>query len=252
MKALLADLVFVFTTAVAFAQPDPKRLTVLNSKTAEPLIAIQAPSDTLQPTERTENLISCPDLTVNSFLLSGELKAKQGEAIGSRLAASVRNTGNLAVTQGFSVGFYLSLDSIITTDDRLLIGGREFVNGVVAGGVVNVSIFSGMSVPKSWPVGPVYLGVVLDEFDDVGECDESNNTAFIPITVEAGCVAAVGDLNADGSLAPADVVLLLFCVFLRTGNCELCFADVDCSGGLSTADVMKAINAVFLGEPFPC
>jgi len=69
----------------------------------------------------------------------------------------------------------------------------------------------------------------------------------------AVAVSAVkGDMNASGDLTPADVVLLLNCVFLASGNCDLCFADANCSGDLSPADVVLELNAVFLAAPLPC
>jgi len=66
------------------------------------------------------------------------------------------------------------------------------------------------------------------------------------------CAAAKGDMNGVGGLTPADVVLMLNCVFLGTGTCDLCFADVNCSSDLTPADVVIELNAVFLGTSFPC
>ncbi len=66
------------------------------------------------------------------------------------------------------------------------------------------------------------------------------------------CAATKGDLNASGSLSPADVVLMLSCVFSGGGSCDLGFADVNCSGGLSPADVVIELNMVFLGASPPC
>ncbi|MCI0404941.1 MAG: IPT/TIG domain-containing protein [candidate division Zixibacteria bacterium] len=73
-----------------------------------------------------------------------------------------------------------------------------------------------------------------------------------PFTVTSACAAAKGDMNASGGLSPADVVLMLNCVFLASGSCDLCFADVNCSGGLSPADVVIELNMVFLGASPPC
>ncbi|HEU4437188.1 MAG TPA: FG-GAP-like repeat-containing protein, partial [candidate division Zixibacteria bacterium] len=61
-----------------------------------------------------------------------------------------------------------------------------------------------------------------------------------------------GDLNGDYDLTPADVVLMLSCVFLGSGDCVLAMADVDCNGNLSPSDVVVELNAVFQGIPFPC
>ncbi|MGE5693625.1 MAG: hypothetical protein ACM3YF_07595, partial [Candidatus Zixiibacteriota bacterium] len=61
-----------------------------------------------------------------------------------------------------------------------------------------------------------------------------------------------GDLNGTLDLTPADVVLMLNCVFLGEGDCDLSFSDVDCTGMLSPADVVLELNAVFLDMDFPC
>ncbi len=68
------------------------------------------------------------------------------------------------------------------------------------------------------------------------------------------CSASKGDMNADGSLTSADVVLILNCTFLGEGNCSICFADVNCDGMLMAAVVVGELNRVFLGliEPPWC
>ena len=43
-----------------------------------------------------------------------------------------------------------------------------------------------MRVPDNYPTGSAYLGVIVDEFDDVVECNEANNTRAIAITVSTG------------------------------------------------------------------
>jgi len=60
---------------------------------------------------------------------------------------------------------------------------------------------------------------------------------------------AKGDMDANGSLSSADVVLHLNCTYLGEGNCSLCFADVNCDGFLTSADVVGELNYVFLGIP---
>ncbi len=69
--------------------------------------------------------------------------------------------------------------------------------------------------------------------------------------LQAPC-AGKGDMNADSTFTAPDVVLMLDCVFLGLGTCELCFVDVNCSRDLTPADVVLELNRVFLGSPFPC
>ncbi|MGE5692667.1 MAG: integrin alpha [Candidatus Zixiibacteriota bacterium] len=66
------------------------------------------------------------------------------------------------------------------------------------------------------------------------------------------CSATRGDMNASGSLTPADVILMLNCLFLVSGACDLCISDVNCSGELSLADIVVELNSVFLGVAAPC
>lgn len=66
------------------------------------------------------------------------------------------------------------------------------------------------------------------------------------------CPFSKGDLNNSGNLSPADVVLMLNCVFTASGICDICFTDVNCSGNLSPADVVIELNMVFSGELPPC
>lgn len=72
------------------------------------------------------------------------------------------------------------------------------------------------------------------------------------------CAAAKGDMNGAGGLSPADVVLMLNCVFAGNGagtvggDCNLCYADVNCSTDLTPSDVVIELQAVFSGQPFPC
>ena len=61
-----------------------------------------------------------------------------------------------------------------------------------------------------------------------------------------------GDLSNDGQLTPADVVLMLNCVFSGSGNCPLSVADLNCNGDLSPADVVLELNLVFSGAGLPC
>ncbi|HXF48773.1 MAG TPA: SBBP repeat-containing protein [Verrucomicrobiae bacterium] len=64
--------------------------------------------------------------------------------------------------------------------------------------------------------------------------------------------SGLGDLNGDVNFTPADVVLMLTCVFLGSGDCAHCFTDVNCDGNLSPADIVLELNKVFLDSPLPC
>jgi|GEM_PF-1777545 len=62
-----------------------------------------------------------------------------------------------------------------------------------------------------------------------------------------------GDLNADTTLSPADVVLELNAVFsIDSFPAPFCAADLDCDGSLSPADVVLELNLVFLNISAAC
>lgn len=65
--------------------------------------------------------------------------------------------------------------------------------------------------------------------------------------------AGRGDLNGDGGLTPADLVLLLNYVFIGQAPPTGGFfaADLDCSFDLNPADVVLLMNSIFLGAPAP-
>jgi hypothetical protein len=65
--------------------------------------------------------------------------------------------------------------------------------------------------------------------------------------------AMKGDLNLDGVLSPADVVLELNAVFLGLPfPAPFESGDGNCDGRLSSADMILLLNATFTGSPFPC
>lgn len=114
-------------------------------------------------------------------LFEGPATASPGESIEAQVNTTATNSGDVAAGE-FAIGFYLSTDPTITTDDTLLIGGREFVSSLAAG--QQVEIPTNMLIPEDFPAGTYYLGVLLDEFDAVPhECDENNNFAAIPIEI---------------------------------------------------------------------
>ncbi|MCI0405537.1 MAG: hypothetical protein L0Z48_06595 [candidate division Zixibacteria bacterium] len=65
------------------------------------------------------------------------------------------------------------------------------------------------------------------------------------------CANIKGDLNGSTDLTPADVVLMLICVFTDPTGCGLCYTDVNSDGNLTPSDVVLELSAVFNGAPFP-
>ena len=145
---------------------------------------------------------SCqPNLEVTSF--SAPDSAALDEPIGGQILATVTNTGIAAIPAGTtaSIGYYISPDAVITTADRLLQGGRENLSQQAPGGLaigesVQVNLFSGAAIGSQFPdgeplTGNVFIGVLVDEFDDVAESVEGDNTAAEPISVAASAASSL-------------------------------------------------------------
>jgi hypothetical protein len=147
---------------------------------AEP-VAQQVSRDPLITFDPATCPVGCSvDLIVHRFELSGGSTIGVGEDLDARVVAEVANVGTSASGSTFA-GYYLSSDPVITTSDQLLIGGRDDVPALSPGSLFSVP--TTMQVP-SWPAGPAYLGILVDEFNAVPECDETNNTKVIPVTVQ--------------------------------------------------------------------
>ncbi|HLG94119.1 MAG TPA: HYR domain-containing protein, partial [candidate division Zixibacteria bacterium] len=115
-------------------------------------------------------------------------------------------------------------------------------NAIATDNCVAVSMVCTPKSGSNFSVGTTPVTCIAT--DAASNADTCTFNVFVTVTK--------GDMNSDSSLSPADVVLMLNCVFLAAGNCGLCFADVDCDGQLSPADVVIELNAVFLNTPITC
>jgi len=122
--------------------------------------------------------------------------------------------------------------------------------------------FSGINLPDSTANESGSLGFVafsirlksnLTGGDTVSNQAEVTFDQLPPVatnTLQAElCRATAGDFNDDGVLTASDVVLMLNCAFLGSGDCDLCFGDVTCDDILTASDVVNLLNAAFLGIP---
>ena len=145
-----------------------------------------------------------PDLVVAD--LGTPLEANIGELIGNQIQLVVRNDGNAVAAGGSSIGIYLSADSTITTDDQLLLGGREFLtDSINPGGVANITVASVAAIPVGASAGPQFIGVVLDEADVVTESNEANNTFVNRINISPA--PRLPDIEVVSITAPSEAIL---------------------------------------------
>ena len=119
---------------------------------------------------------------------------------GQTLGASVQftNCGN-ADGGAFHGGFYISTDSVITTDDILVAEECFYASGVGVGVVGGCSTGNG-TVPLALAGTTAYLGFIPDNRLEVLEIDEGNNAiASAPITITAPPASPPGvfTLSAD-------------------------------------------------------
>lgn len=121
-----------------------------------------------------------PEIVVDS--LTAPATACRGENIAAQTALTVGNLGEVDVTSYFHVGWYLSADEVLGAGDRLLLGGRDQVYTLPAGGTAAVSIGNNI-IPWNALLGPQFLLVVVDETDNHAERLEGNNVAGLPIEI---------------------------------------------------------------------
>jgi CARDB/Bacterial pre-peptidase C-terminal domain/Calx-beta domain/FG-GAP-like repeat len=113
-----------------------------------------------------------PDLSALSFDAEEPLVAGRSFSVNTR----VQNTGS-GNAEGFRVGYYLSNDSNITTGDRLL--GTATVASLAANS--NAAFSTTLNLPASndpfWSGNrPYYIGVIVDDTQQVVEANETNNS----------------------------------------------------------------------------
>ncbi|PKO20362.1 MAG: hypothetical protein CVU38_20530, partial [Chloroflexi bacterium HGW-Chloroflexi-1] len=107
---------------------------------------------------RQEVVIETPGVTAPALpnlrgrIVSAPEKATCGENLGDAVQVEVTNAGQAEVGQ-FSVGVYFSEDEQVTAADQLLLGGREFVDGLAAGQSVMVPMTGRNQIPTTVPEG---------------------------------------------------------------------------------------------------
>ncbi|ABS26527.1 CARDB domain-containing protein [Anaeromyxobacter sp. Fw109-5] len=150
-------------------------------------------SETNNSLAGNELTVAAPDLTISA--VAGPAAARTGEAI--NVANTVTAAPDGTDAPAFSVGLYLSSDTIITTSDRLL--ATRSVNGLSPGASDAAS--TAVTIPVDLPGGGYHLGAIADSQGKLGESDESNNARA------GNAITIIGsDLMASHVSAPATAV----------------------------------------------
>jgi subtilase family serine protease len=106
-----------------------------------------------------------PDLVINEVSISSNGKVGSPSVI----TDTVTNQGTAAAS-GFYIAYYLSTDSVITLDDKLL--NYRYVPTLAAGASSTKN--TTVNIPSMAP-GTYYIGAIADIFNNLGEADENNN-----------------------------------------------------------------------------
>lgn len=129
---------------------------------------------------RTEVSTEKPNLRASSF--SGPTSAYLGQQVGNGIQLTIENDGQIDAGQ-FSVGIYLSPDVRIEPFDDLLVGGRKTIYSLQAGASVQVPFDPQVSIPTDSTLGSQYIGVLVDDLEQVNEKYESDNDDANTITI---------------------------------------------------------------------
>lgn len=152
------------TATARFVVSDQADLAIRTFRTSDPYLPVGTPLcfSTMKDGYFASNYLYCPFHT----------------------EFNIENRG-VEDAQDFSIGFYISIDANISTNDTLLAHGRLIVPGLKAEEQFSFITVSEndrkMWAPADFPLGPAYLGILIDEFNEVEEDNEINNSYSIPI-----------------------------------------------------------------------
>lgn len=151
----------------------------------------QAPMARLQPLR--------PDLVV---AITGPNRARAGNDIGASIRIRAMNrgrapapgtTGRIDPDQGYMIDLVISTDARVPVgfatfsasfaEDALLRGGRISNTADLAPGAA-WAYRAGATIPADTPTGRYYICARVDSGNKVGESNENNNTACLPIAIK--------------------------------------------------------------------
>jgi hypothetical protein len=254
-KLVLVLLVTTLAMAVlAQAQPDPRDSVILESKTVYPGAHPGSGTDTAAYVYVRMWITNKDTLTAISLALiessaSGGAYMTLGRPRNFNGVVS-RLSNTLTGTSAFNFSRYHS-----TSPD-------SFRLSVVYDPLQPASIEPPNAVRKPfWELkfDTVFTNLGTIEFDTGTVIQNTRFTNTVPQDIPVNFVKSIitvglkGDLNLDGEVRPADVVLELQCVYLGdTPPAGRGACDVNCDGEITPADVAVFLNYKFVTLVWPC
>ncbi|MFQ5470560.1 MAG: DUF2341 domain-containing protein [Gammaproteobacteria bacterium] len=167
-----------------------------------------------------------PDLIVSA--ISGPAGVTSGETI--TLSNTVENLNSVAAGS-FTVSYYLSTDTAITTSDVLI--GSRVISSLAANS--NDVDTTAVTIPTLTSSGVYYFGAIADTAVAVIESDETNNSLSSSETVTVGFVASSGDGSDGGFAISANFNLM-------TGSSDTAFLNTSDGNGAQPDGFATALS----------
>ncbi|MGI4819720.1 MAG: CARDB domain-containing protein [Janthinobacterium lividum] len=141
-----------------------------------------------------------------------------------------------------SVGYYLSTDRVLSSDDGLL--GQTFSGPLLFGNYSSGYAERTLAIPAGTPPGKYYLLLVADYLNQLAESNETNNVLALALDVVLPNVdLAVGDARIYESVAGNDFGAT--CSILNRGTTTAYPVTV---GRYLSTDALLSADDVFLGQ----
>jgi YVTN family beta-propeller protein len=149
-----------------------------------------------------------PDLRISS--ITAPASAILYQDISSLVNFTAENCGTDTMLNSFRMKYYISRDTIITPQD-VEVDESIVYPPILAGEGRVVTMMAGSRIPLNAPTGNVYIGAIVDAWQQVYELDETNNRTYRPITIapdpgiDTTCIYAEDFQEGDGGWIPRDL-----------------------------------------------
>lgn len=183
--------------------------------------------------------VPLPDLTVQGATVSPTAAV----AGGSISATSQVYNLNGGTATSSNLGYYLSTDNILSTNDILL--GSATGGALISG--QSSTRYSTLTIPASTTAGSYYVLFAADYLNDVTESNETNNVTSVSITVQpASPDLIIQSATLSSTLVQAGNALSFTCYIYNQGNSPASNSSVGFY--LSTDAILDASDALLTSQ----